>query len=262
MAQVFRSISVRTIVNLSFPRFVREGVKDDLRHHKSQVNHQISVPVRKFAIWAFTLFFSASITACTDSKLEEVQTRLAKTEKAMAGMQAHLESLEKELADAQKAGYRLQNEKDAVVQKLERIRQENQRLDIRFQAKNVQCEDMKQWAHAIVDAHGPSIWYISEFDYPTFSKAMPKAGIKQIIQELNRYFEKDQLPKIIFDRINGKTAYIKVSDENMLTQQMGTSGAESYMKAVLFSLASVGTIDCVWFEFTEGDHAMPGRYCR
>jgi hypothetical protein len=43
---------------------------------------------------------------------------------------------------------------------------------------------------------------------------------------------------------------------------MGSHGATSYINTVIYSITSIKDIDCIWFDFVKGDHAVPGEYCR
>ena len=86
--------------------------------------------------------------------------------------------------------------------------------------------------------------------------------VEEIIEELNLKFQQDGLPLIKLLKTNENIAYVRIDNAAVLTQQMGTHGSISYMNAVMYSLASIDTIDCVMFDFKEGDHAIPGKYCR
>jgi spore germination protein GerM len=79
---------------------------------------------------------------------------------------------------------------------------------------------------------------------------------------LNRMFKQSQLPQVILVQLNGDTAVVRISNEQQLTQQMGSTGATSYLQAVTYTLTSLPGIDYVEFDFQEGDHAAPGRYSR
>jgi hypothetical protein len=58
------------------------------------------------------------------------------------------------------------------------------------------------------------------------------------------------------------TLFISVPDSRVLTQQMGTAGAESYLISTTFSFTELKGINHVYFDFEEGDHAIPGVYSR
>ncbi len=68
--------------------------------------------------------------------------------------------------------------------------------------------------------------------------------------------------QIKFIRTSNDTAFISIPDSKVLTQQMGSAGAESYMISTTFSLTELRGINHVSFDFEEGDHGVPGVYNR
>lgn len=68
--------------------------------------------------------------------------------------------------------------------------------------------------------------------------------------------------QIKFVRTSNDTAYISIADSKVLTQQMGSAGAESFMISTTFSFSELKDIHFVSFDFKEGDHGVPGVYNR
>jgi hypothetical protein len=68
--------------------------------------------------------------------------------------------------------------------------------------------------------------------------------------------------QIEFNRTSNDTAFISIPDSKVLTQQMGSAGAESFMISTTFSFTELAGINHVSFTFEEGDHARPGIYNR
>ncbi len=68
--------------------------------------------------------------------------------------------------------------------------------------------------------------------------------------------------QIKFIRTSNDTAFISIPDSEVLTQQMGSAGAESFMISTTFSFTELKGINYISFDFEEGDHAMPGVYNR
>jgi hypothetical protein len=58
------------------------------------------------------------------------------------------------------------------------------------------------------------------------------------------------------------TAFISIPDSEILTQQMGSAGAESFMVSTVYSFTEINGIKYVSFDFEIGDHANPGVYDR
>lgn len=68
--------------------------------------------------------------------------------------------------------------------------------------------------------------------------------------------------QIKFIKTSNDTVFIFIPDSKVLTQQMGSAGAESFMTSTTFSLTELNGINYVSFDFEEGDHARPGVYNR
>lgn len=68
--------------------------------------------------------------------------------------------------------------------------------------------------------------------------------------------------QIIFTGVSNDTAFVSIPDSKVLTQQMGSAGAESFMVSTTFSFTELKGISCVSFDFEEGDHGIPGVYNR
>ncbi len=64
------------------------------------------------------------------------------------------------------------------------------------------------------------------------------------------------------DRVSGDTLYASIVDAQYLTQQMGSTGAQTYLLEVTYAYTELPNIRAVHFAFEEGDHATPGTYTR
>ncbi len=68
--------------------------------------------------------------------------------------------------------------------------------------------------------------------------------------------------KIDYVEITGDTLTIRILEDEYLTEQMGTSGADSYMAETVYTLTENDLIHFVRFKMDYGSHASPGLYCR
>ncbi|MGE5410520.1 MAG: hypothetical protein ACM3MI_06140 [Clostridiales bacterium] len=68
--------------------------------------------------------------------------------------------------------------------------------------------------------------------------------------------------KIDYVEITRDTIKIKILEDEYLTEQMGTTGAECYMAETIYTLTENDLIHFVRFEMGYGSHASPGLYCR
>jgi len=58
------------------------------------------------------------------------------------------------------------------------------------------------------------------------------------------------------------TVYVNISNSQMLTERIGSTGAQMFMAAATFSLTELKGIKYVNYDFREGEHASPGVYDR
>lgn len=58
------------------------------------------------------------------------------------------------------------------------------------------------------------------------------------------------------------TVYLTIPESKVLTQQMGTSGADAFMISTTYSFTDLKGIKYVSYDFEVGDHASPGVYNR
>ncbi|WNJ18138.1 hypothetical protein [Pontibacter sp. G13] len=58
------------------------------------------------------------------------------------------------------------------------------------------------------------------------------------------------------------TIVISIPQSEVLTQQMGTTGADQFMISTTYSFTELADVNFVKYEFEMGDHASPGVYDR
>lgn len=80
-----------------------------------------------------------------------------------------------------------------------------------------------------------------------------------IIQMFNEMYP--EIP-ITVNKIGHDSIFIKIGNSKYLTQQMGSSGPETYFAELTYNLTEVPGINYVDFNFKEGDHAAPATYSR
>ncbi len=82
---------------------------------------------------------------------------------------------------------------------------------------------------------------------------------EKLIREINASWNgiKMELKKISHD-----TVFVAIPKSEVLTQQMGSSGAESYIFSSTFILTELPRMKFVNYDFKEGDHLAPGTYKR
>jgi hypothetical protein len=68
--------------------------------------------------------------------------------------------------------------------------------------------------------------------------------------------------KIDYIGLDGDTIRIKILEDEYLSEQMGTSGAENYIGETIYTLTENDSIKYVRIEMNYGSHANPGLYSR
>lgn len=107
------------------------------------------------------------------------------------------------------------------------------------------------------------LWHVD--DTKEFKLVKPKVkGIDSmsainVIGLINNNFDSVHIDYI---KTSHDTIYVHIPHSEMLTERMGSTGAENFMASSTFSLTNVKGINYVNFDFVEGDHASPGVYSR
>jgi len=82
---------------------------------------------------------------------------------------------------------------------------------------------------------------------------------EKLIKEINDSWDGINLE---FLKISHDTIYVAIPESSVLTQQMGSSGAYSYISSTTYILTELKSIKFVDFDFVEGDHLAPGTMKR
>jgi hypothetical protein len=201
------------------------------------------------------LIVNLGLFGCANSELEETKHELKEAKEKISVLELALKDANGKIESAKSENRKLSDQ-------IAKVQEDFKKLRITNSIVTTSYEEMKVWTKKLVGGYGPGLWYFDESKHPVFVKPMKSSDVKGIIQELNERFQGDHLPKIILQKIADKRVYIGVDDEDLLTQRMGSHGATSYINTVIYSITSIKDIDCIWFDFVEGDHAVPGEYCR
>lgn len=83
--------------------------------------------------------------------------------------------------------------------------------------------------------------------------------VQRIETIVNKTWPKVQIEYL---RTSKDTVFISIPDSEVLTQQMGTTGADQFMISTTYSFTELIGIKYVSYQFELGDHANPGVYSR
>jgi hypothetical protein len=104
----------------------------------------------------------------------------------------------------------------------------------------------------VVDSNGLKI-------HKPVLKGIDTMSVQNIIQLINTNYDSIHID---FVKISHDTIYIHIPNSQMLTERIGSTGAQMYMASATYSLTEIKGIKYVNFDFIEGDHAAPGVYDR
>jgi hypothetical protein len=106
------------------------------------------------------------------------------------------------------------------------------------------------------------VWEIRMVEALRLKEKVEPQTVQTVVKAVNNAYSTPKYPGIRLERIQEHTAYVRILDEDLLTQRMGSTGAWHYLAVVTASLTSVPGVEKVDFAFKEGDHAVPGVYTR
>lgn len=153
---------------------------------------------------------------------------------------------------------------------VERLKNENQNLRDALESITISeppARDLRGFLADLFHDKNTALW---ECIFPPtggqewigMKEEVPSSDLSTVIEKLNTNFSETNQPLLQLTKVEEDTAVVGVSNESLLVNGMGTTGAYCYLAAVTFSLTSVDDIDYVWFDIKEGSHAVPGRYSR
>jgi len=82
---------------------------------------------------------------------------------------------------------------------------------------------------------------------------------EKLIKEINASWDGIRME---FNKISHDTIFVAIPKSEVLTQQMGSNGAESYLYSSTYILTELPKMKFVNYDFREGDHLAPGTYKR
>lgn len=95
-----------------------------------------------------------------------------------------------------------------------------------------------------------------------FAEPVDSEDVSDLVAAFNRRFSDPFFPELRLQSIQGSVAHVGVSDEQKLTEQMGSTGSAVYLSAMTYTLTSLPQIDSVYLDIAPGSHARPRTYTR
>jgi len=213
---------------------------------------------------------------------------LRQGEETVSGLEAQNQELQEALALSQVENQELQeafalsqDENQEFQEALALSQVDNQQLQETLTDAQAEIERLRQelsltepdlsWVReslwALLHDENPAVWECDETATQGVRvKEMPSVSPEEMVQEINDRFQAlnpmYESPGLALERLDGDTAVVSLAQANVVTEQMGSTGAQCYFAGVTFSLTSFKAIDHVRFEIEEGSHGGPGRYDR
>lgn len=208
----------------------------------------------------FLISCAASSQETGDLRLLRAELEQARAERDMlrAKVEGMWNNFEQERSQWLDRSHALRTELEA----LQDIDREKAMLQSRYDGLQNQYRQLERWASALARGYGPGIWVYSDDHYrPLYGRKPRDATVRGIVEELNAAHRRANSPLLVLEGVDGGVATLGVTDALKLTTEMGSSGANGYVQTAVYSLTSLPDVDCVQFNFEEGDHAAPGKYC-
>lgn len=107
------------------------------------------------------------------------------------------------------------------------------------------------------------LWHVTDSNGLKIEKpdveGIDTMSAQHVIQLVNNNYDSIHLDLV---KISNDTIYIHIPNSEMLTERIGSTGAEMFMASTTFSLTAVRGIHFVNYDFAEGEHAAPGVFDR
>jgi PBP1b-binding outer membrane lipoprotein LpoB len=111
-----------------------------------------------------------------------------------------------------------------------------------------------------------TIWYV-DFKTPNSFASLKRSECldtllkspEKLINEINKKFPKVGLELM---KVSNDTIYLNIINSEVLTETMGTMGADEYLAITTYTLTEIESIKNVSFEMIDGTHAGKGVMTR
>lgn len=204
--------------------------------------------------WLLLVLLVVFVAGCGgDDALRQCQDTVAELE-------AQNQALQDALADSQAGSQQLQEALAGAQAEADRLREE-------LSQDQPDLSSIRDSLWALFHDDTPALWACDEnASHLVRVEELPAASPEGMVAALNERFQALnpalESPGLALEGMDGDTAVVSLAQASVVTEQMGSTGAQCYFGGVTFSLTSLDGIDHVRFELEEGSHGGPGRYDR
>ena len=180
----------------------------------------------------------------------------------LAQAQAGNQDVRDTLAKAEGENQELQEENQGLQDALAGAQDENQELRETLAGARAEIEDLRaglvqpepdldavrERLWALFHDRSPAVWACDDTASRVVPvKQMPSASPADLVEAINDRFQElnpmYESPGLALEGLEGDAAVVSLAQANVVTEQMGSTGAQCYMAGVTFSLTSVEGID-------------------
>jgi len=216
-----------------------------------------------------------------EDRLSQSQLESQVFQLELSDCRADNDTLKNGLASSQDKNLQLQDENQQLQETLAGAQDENEQLEETLAGAQAEIEELREGLGQVepdLDRVRERLWLLFHDRSPavwacddTASRVvpvvqMPSASAADLVEAINARFAElnpeYESPGLALEGIEGDSAVVSLARAEVVTEQMGSTGAQCYLAGVTFSLTSLEGIDHVRFEFKEGSHGSPGRYGR
>ena len=149
------------------------------------------------------------------------------------------------------------------LENLRNIEREKLRFESALDHQKERYQRLERWAKALTDGYGPGIWVYNDDHFrPLYDREPRVATVSGILNELNDVHREAGRPVLMLQKVADGVVYLGISQDPIPITQLALTQATDYLQSALYSVTSLGDVECVDFDFHEGDYVTPGKYCK
>jgi hypothetical protein len=101
------------------------------------------------------------------------------------------------------------------------LKQDLENANFKYRNLQIQMRETDEWIGYVIKGVGPCVWVGGQFERPLPCEPVKKGTLNDLISKLNKKFKKTDSPEATLLKVEDGTAYIKIFQDEKLTQRMG-----------------------------------------
>lgn len=149
------------------------------------------------------------------------------------------------------------------LENLRDTEREKSRLASALNHQKERYQQLERWAKALTNGYGPGIWeYSQDHLRPLYDREPREATVSGILNELNDVHREAGHPLLLLQKVEDGVVFLGTGQHPISITQLAHSQATDYLQSALYSVTSLGDVECVYFDIHEGDYVAPGKFCK